>query len=109
LSALYYVDPQRFANDDTDVDLTAGLAARIVEENMSVSTPEHVTSKMPEYADDVIPIRQNTSISAALASSGYSQSDADTIAGNIQPFYGSSDLSRGDVLRMGILQEGEQT
>jgi murein DD-endopeptidase MepM/ murein hydrolase activator NlpD len=109
VSALYYVDPQRFATDDTDVDLTAGLAARIVEENMSVSTPEQVTSKMPEYADDVIPARQDTPIAAALTNAGYTQADADAIAGSIQPLFGSSELERGDVLRVGILQQGEQT
>ncbi|HEY0120956.1 MAG TPA: M23 family peptidase, partial [Rhizobium sp.] len=109
LSALYYVDPRRFATDDTDVDLTAGLAARIVEENMSVSAPEQVTSKMPEYADDIIPVRQNTPIGTALMNAGYSQDDADDIAAKIQPLFGSTDLSGGDVLRIGILQQGEQT
>ena len=109
VSALYYVDPRRFANDDTDVDLTSGLAARIVEENMSVSTPEQINAKMPEYADDVIPVRSDAPIEKVLADAGYADDDAGAVAADIQPLFGSSDLHRGDVLRMGILQEGEKT
>jgi murein DD-endopeptidase MepM/ murein hydrolase activator NlpD len=107
LSALYYVDPRRFAADDNDVDLTAGLAAKVVEENMSVSAPEQVTSQMPEYADDVIPVRERTQIVAALVNSGYPKSDASDIADRIEPLLGSSTLDSGEVLRIGIIQKGE--
>ncbi len=108
LSALYYVDPRRFANDDSDVDLTAGLSARIVEENMSVSAPEAVTAQTQEFADDIIPVRQNMPIASALTGAGYLKADADDIAAKIQPLFGSADVSAGDVLRIGILQKGEQ-
>jgi hypothetical protein len=108
LSALYYVDPRRFANDDSDVDLTAGLAARIVEENMSVSAPEAVTAQTEEFADDIIPVRENMPIAAALIGAGYLKADANDVATKIQPLFGSSDVSAGDVLRIGILQKGEQ-
>ncbi|MDL2403287.1 M23 family metallopeptidase [Rhizobium mayense] len=108
LSALYYVDPRRFATDDTDVDLTAGLAARVVEENMSVSSSEAVTSQTEEFADDIIPVREDTPIGTALANAGYLKADADNITAKIEPLYGSSELSAGDVLRIGILQKGEQ-
>ena len=37
VASLYYVDPQRFASDSSDLDLLQGLTARMVEENMSVS------------------------------------------------------------------------
>ena len=108
LSALYYVDPRRFAADDSDVDLTAGLAARVLEENMSVSAPEPITPQMPEYADDIIPVRQDTPIATALANAGYPKADAQAMADTIAPLFGSSDLSGGDVLRIGIIQKGEQ-
>ena len=108
LSALYYVDPRRFANDDSDVDLTAGLSARIGEENMSVSAPEAVTAQTQEFADDIIPVRQNMPITSALTGAGYLKADADDIAAKIQPLFGSADVSAGDVLRIGILQKGEQ-
>ncbi|MBB6488362.1 M23 family metallopeptidase [Rhizobium lusitanum] len=108
VSALYYVDPRRFANDDDDVDLTAGLAARIVEENMSVSASQAVTAQTEEFADDIIPVRQNMPIATALTNSGYPKADADSISAKILPVFGSSDVSSGDVLRIGILQKGEQ-
>ncbi|WFU08394.1 M23 family metallopeptidase [Rhizobium sp. CB3090] len=108
LSALYYVDPRRFATDDTDVDLTAGLAARVVEENMSVSAPEAVTPQTQEFADDIIPVREDTPIETALTNAGYLKADAGDIAAKIEPLFGSSELSGGDVLRIGILQKGEQ-
>ncbi|NLS17123.1 M23 family metallopeptidase [Rhizobium sp. P40RR-XXII] len=108
LSALYYVDPRRFANDDSDVDLTAGLAARIVEENMSVSAPEAVTAQTEEFADDIIPVRENMPIATALTNAGYLKADADDITAKIQPLFGSANVSTGDVLRIGILQKGEQ-
>ncbi|QRM38769.1 M23 family metallopeptidase [Rhizobium rhizogenes] len=108
LSALYYIDPRRFATDATDVDLTAGLAARIVEENMSVSAPEAVTPQTQEFADDIIPVRENTPIATALTGAGYLKADADDITAKIVPLFGASNLSGGDVLRIGILQKGEQ-
>jgi murein DD-endopeptidase MepM/ murein hydrolase activator NlpD len=108
LSALYYVDPRRFAADDGDVDLTAGLAARIVEQNMSVSAPEQVTPNTPEYADDIVPVRQRTAIDAALTAAGYSTADAAAIADHMGPLLGSRTIGSGDVLRIGILQKGEQ-
>jgi murein DD-endopeptidase MepM/ murein hydrolase activator NlpD len=108
LSSLYYVDPRRFAADDGDVDLTAGLAARIVEENMSVSAPEQVTPNTPEYADDIIPIRQTTAIDAALSAAGYTSADAGQIAASIEPLLGAPVVNSGDVLRIGILQTGER-
>ncbi|MEZ2131769.1 MULTISPECIES: M23 family metallopeptidase [unclassified Sinorhizobium] len=108
LSALYYVDPQRFANDDSDVDLTAGLAARVLEQNMSVAAQESITPQTPEYADDVIPVRQNMAITQALANAGYPKPQADGIAAFLSPQLGTTDLAAGDVLRIGIIQKGEQ-
>ncbi|WP_132956907.1 M23 family metallopeptidase [Rhizobium sp. BK251] len=108
LSALYYVDPRRFVADDGDVDLTAGLAARVLEQNMSVAASEQVTPQTPEYADDIIPIRQDAEITAALQSSGYPKPQADGIAAFLGPQLGTTELSKGDVLRVGIIQKGEQ-
>ncbi len=108
LSALYYIDPRRFAADDADVDLTAGLAARVVEENMTVSAPDQVVPQAPEYADDIIPIRQDTKIATALVNAGYPKADAQGIADQIEPLFGTAEVDAGDVLRIGILQKGEQ-
>jgi murein DD-endopeptidase MepM/ murein hydrolase activator NlpD len=108
LAALYYVDPRRFSAEDNDVDLTAGLAARVLEQNMTVSAPESITPQTEEFADDILPVRQDTTIAKALADSGYPQPQADGMAGYIAPLFGTDTLSKGDVLRIGIIQKGEQ-
>lgn len=108
VAALYYVDPRRFETDNGDIDLTAGLSARVVEQNMTVSAPESVTPATPEYAEDVIPVRQDTPIATLLANSGYSRAQASAIAGALGPRLGSDTIGEGGVLRIGILQKGEQ-
>jgi len=108
LAALYYVDPRRFSTEDNDVDLTAGLAARVLEQNMTVSAPESITPQTEEFADDILPVRQDTTIAKALADSGYPQPQADGMSGYIAPLLGTDTLSKGDVLRIGIIQKGEQ-
>ena len=108
LAALYYIDPRRFEADE-DVDITAGLAARVVEQNMSVSTPQAPTVKLPEYADDVIPVRQSQTMEAALFGAGYSKEQAKQTAAALASANGTEDLQAGDVLRIGILQDDEKS
>ncbi|WP_454852046.1 M23 family metallopeptidase [Rhizobium binxianense] len=108
LAALYYVDPRRFSNEDADVDLTSGLTARVLEQNMTVSAPESITPQTEEFADDILPVRADTKIAKALTDSGYPQPQADGIAGYLAPQLGADSLSKGDVLRIGIIQKGEQ-
>ncbi len=108
VAALYYVDPRRFSNDDNDVDLAAGLTARVLEQNMTVSAPESITPQTEEFADDIIPVRQSVPIAKAMMDSGYPEPQAKGLAGYLAPMIGSDSLSKGDVLRVGILQKGEQ-
>jgi murein DD-endopeptidase MepM/ murein hydrolase activator NlpD len=107
LSALYYVDPQRFSSADDDVDLTSGLAARVVEENMSVSVPEPITPHTREYADDIIPIRRAITLTEAMTEVGYPENKAREISGYLQSRMGETNLATGDVLRIGVIQEGQ--
>jgi Membrane proteins related to metalloendopeptidases len=109
LSALYYVDPQRFSSrdDGTGLDITAGLAARIVEENISVSAPEPITKRTREYAEDVIPVRKPQTVTQAMVEVGYPEAKAREISGYLQSRLGEADLVAGDVLRIGVIQEGQ--
>jgi murein DD-endopeptidase MepM/ murein hydrolase activator NlpD len=108
VSALYYVDPQRFADTDDDLDMNPGLSARVVEQNLSVSAPDPVTSDTEQFADDIIPIRREQSINAALTSSGYPPAKAQAISDSLTDKLKSANLKAGDVLRIGIIQRGEQ-
>jgi murein DD-endopeptidase MepM/ murein hydrolase activator NlpD len=109
LSALYYVDPQRFSSKDDDggLDITAGLSARIVEENISVSAPEPITSRTREYADDIIPVRKPETVTQAMTEVGYPEGKAREISGYLQSRLGEADLGPGDVLRIGVIQQGD--
>jgi murein DD-endopeptidase MepM/ murein hydrolase activator NlpD len=106
LSALYYVDPQRFSTSE-DVDLTSGLSARVVEENMSVTAPEPITPHTREYADDIIPVRRPMSIAEAMTQVGYPDGKAKELSGYLQARLGSDKVSPGDVIRIGVIQEGQ--
>ncbi|WP_455270440.1 M23 family metallopeptidase [Rhizobium herbae] len=107
LASLFYVDPRRFASDASDLDLIQGLSARVVEENMTVSAFETITDQTTEYADDVIPVRRATPIAAVLINAGYGKAQAEDLAGYLRPALDATDLQEGDVLRIGIIQKGE--
>ncbi|MGF9565587.1 M23 family metallopeptidase [Neorhizobium sp. JUb45] len=107
VSGLAYVDPRRFDSEDDHLDGTNLLSARIVEENMTVSEPEPVTPKTRDYADDVIPVRQDMTVVAAMTAVGYPKAQAAELAGSLSQHLGSDKLSQGEVLRIGLIQEGE--
>lgn len=108
VAALYYVDPQRFAADDGDVDLSAGITAQVIEQNMSTAEAEAVTPQTPEFADDIIPVRRDMTITEALTEAGYPEDQAEVVKRSIAKIDGSSDLNEGDVLRIGLLQQGDR-
>lgn len=107
VASLYYVDPRRFAASNSALDITSGLTAKVIETNMSVSAPEAITHATPEYADDIIPIRSDTDIASALSSNGYSKKQADLVSENLSKAFGSEKLHDGQILRVGIMQTGE--
>ena len=107
VSALYYVDPRRFAADNNALDITNGLSAKVIETNMSVSSPVAITHNTPEYADDIIPVRTDSDIATALAASGYSKSQIQDLAQSLADVFGSDKLHDGNILRIGIIQTGE--
>jgi murein DD-endopeptidase MepM/ murein hydrolase activator NlpD len=108
VATLYYVDPQRFASGDNGIDILGRLSAKVVEENMSVAESAAVTPQMPEYADDVIPVRVGATISAVMVGAGYAKAEA----GDVEDFFASvtqrRDLAEGDVVRVGVLQQAEK-
>lgn len=108
LASLFYIDPRRFASDASDIDLMQGLSARVVEENMTVSPYENITNSSAEYADDVIPVRRETKIAAVLVAAGYAKAQADDIAEELTGALNAEVLREGDVLRIGIIQKGEE-
>lgn len=107
VASLYYVDPQRFASDSSDLDLLQGLTARIVEENMSVSNFDTLTPDDTEYADDVIPVRHTADIGEIMTAAGYTKAQAEDLSDYLEVPLGSKQMAEGDVLRICIVQKGK--
>jgi murein DD-endopeptidase MepM/ murein hydrolase activator NlpD len=108
VASLFYVDPQRFASDSDGLDLLQGLTARIVEQNKSDAAYESINEQSTEYADDIIPVRRKTDIATAMVNAGYAKAQAEDAAGYIGEALGAKELNDGDVLRIGIIQKGEE-
>lgn len=108
VAALYYIDPRRFDADDDGLDFNSGVSARVVEQNMSVSTPQLGVQNTPEYADDVIPVRQASSIYDAFYNAGYSKEQAEPVSVALSKVFRKDELVSGDVLRVGIVQVNER-
>ncbi|WLR92058.1 M23 family metallopeptidase [Shinella zoogloeoides] len=107
VASLYYVDPQRFASESSDLDLL-GLTARIVEENMSVSNFDTLTPDDTEYADDVIPVRRAADIDQIMTAAGYTKAQAEDLSAYLEKQLGGTELAEGDVLRICISQKGKE-
>ncbi|WP_027486847.1 M23 family metallopeptidase [Allorhizobium undicola] len=108
VSGLYYIDPQRFADESDDIDINSGLAARVVEQNLSLSAAEPITPRTEEYADEIIPVRRDQSIVVTVMGAGYPEEKAKAISTGLGPKLHSDDLQQGDVLRIGIIQRGDE-
>lgn len=108
VATLYYVDPQRFSSDSDALDLLSRVTAKVVEENSSVAIPTSITPTTPEYADDILPVRKPTKVGAVMAAGGYAAKDSKTIEDYIAQALGRDELAEGEVLRLGIIQEGEK-
>lgn len=108
LASLYYVDPQRFASSNAGLDLIEGLSARIVEQNMTVSAYENISPQSEEYAEDILPVRNTATIEEVMVASGYPKAQAHDVGGFISRQIGTAALSPGDVLRICIIQRGEE-
>lgn len=108
VATLYYVDPQRFASGSDALDLIPRISARVVEENTTVAVPTAITQNTPEYADDIIPVRNPAKLGAVMLSAGYAKSEAKDIEDHVSGILQRRELGEGEVLRVGIIQEGEK-
>ena len=108
VATLSYVDPQRFASDTDTIDMIGRISAKVVEENTTVTTPTAITDKTPEYADDIIPVRTAASLTSVMVGAGYAKAQSHDIEDYVSTVLQKRDLSEGDVVRIGVVQEGEK-
>ncbi len=96
-----YVDPTRFSDRD-DPGAIPGIAARILEENVSTSLATRIAPGGPDYFDDIIPVRFSQAGRTVLSEAGYDGDQLDQAAALIAGKTGSDDLEPGDLVRLGI-------
>ena len=102
------LDPQRFATDSDTIDVLGRLSAKVVEENTTVATPTLITEKTPEYADDVVPVRSAANLSAVMVAAGYDKGVSKQVEDYVSILLQKRELAEGDVVRIGVVQEGEK-
>lgn len=108
VATLSYVDPQRFAADSDTIDVLGRLSAKVVEENTTVATPTMITEKTPEYADDIVPVRSAAKLSSVMVAAGYDKAISKSVEDYISTVLQKRDAAEGDVVRIGVVQEGEK-
>jgi murein DD-endopeptidase MepM/ murein hydrolase activator NlpD len=107
VAALHYVDPQRFGQSLSAQTIAASYGVRIVPENVSVSMLGSEEDFAPAFAEDILPIREETAIARAFANSCYTGDDALGMADALAKLLNTQVLKAGTVLRIGVETRGE--
>lgn len=107
VAALHYVDPQRFGNSSITDAIPAAFDVRIVPQNVSVARITANGRRAPSFAEEVIPVRQASSIRETFEKSGYSGEDADGMIEALATLLKSDTLDPGSAVRIGVQNEGE--
>jgi murein DD-endopeptidase MepM/ murein hydrolase activator NlpD len=109
VAALHYVDPQRFGQSLALQTINASLGVRIVQENVSVSTKQHVGAPATEFAEDIIPFTTDKDIGKAFLDAGYSERDSAGMVEALTKLMSAPALKAGTVLCVGIETRGERS
>jgi murein DD-endopeptidase MepM/ murein hydrolase activator NlpD len=72
---------------------------------MSVSAPQTITPETPEFADDVIPVKEDMALSDAMVAAGYARDQGDDVGKALSSLLNSDQISAGSILRIGIMQQ----
>ena len=109
VAALHFVDPQRFGQTFDTQSLNAAYVARVVQENVSVAPKAFLDEPVAEFAEDIIPFRQDEQIAEAFSESGYSAGDSKGMTEALAKLLGSPALKAGTILRIGIETKSEKS
>ncbi len=108
VASLHYLDPLRFGSSGTNFELDSPIGVKIVQENVSVApriSPETATT---EFAEEILPIRNDASPKALLKSAGFEGQDAAGMAEAIVTLLSAPSLKSGWALRVGYETIGEK-
>ena len=107
VAALHYVDPLRFGQSLSAQTIAASYGVRIVPENVSVA-PLHETDEFaPAFAEEIVPVREETAIADAFSGANYVGDDAMGMADALSKLLNARNLKAGTVLRIGIETRGD--
>ncbi|KPG63059.1 M23 family metallopeptidase [Candidatus Liberibacter asiaticus] len=104
---LYYADPQTL-DQRHDHPITYSKKIKIIEENRTITSPQVLIDKIPEFADDLIPIQHNTTIFDAMVHAGYSNGDSAKIAKALKNEVRVDQLTKDEILRIGVVQKDDK-
>ncbi|MCR5942684.1 M23 family metallopeptidase [Ochrobactrum sp. XJ1] len=104
----YRVDPLRFADaSEISTDITGGLFAKVLEENVTTTIAENDKSAFSEFEDDVITSNRRQRISSTIEARGYDTAAAADVEKALSANTGDDELNEGQALRIGILRSGD--
>ncbi|MBL0849043.1 MAG: M23 family metallopeptidase [Candidatus Liberibacter ctenarytainae] len=105
---LYYSDSQPLRKE-RNTTVVHNTTVRILEENRSITETQLLENESPEFADDLIPIRHNTTIVEALTNAGYAESETSKIASALKGKLPSNTLTKNEFIRVAILQKDDKS
>lgn len=107
VAALHYVDPQRFGTSLLADSIPAAFDVRVVPQNVSVARLSPDESEAPSFAEEVIPVREDSTIRDMFEKSGYTGEDADGMIDALATLLNSEELEAGTAIRIGVETAGE--
>ena len=109
VAALHYVDPQRFGQAAPGSTANARLGARVIPENVSVSTMLAAERDVNAvYSEDIVPLRTEKKIVDAFAENGYPEPVSGGMAESISRLLNVPAFKPGTVLRIGVESRAQQ-
>jgi murein DD-endopeptidase MepM/ murein hydrolase activator NlpD len=100
-ASLHYLDPLRFGFSDANFELNAPSNVKIVQENVTVSPRPSQTLNKPEFIEEIIPIRSDTSPQSLLKTAGFKDKDTQGMSEAIITLLHAPILKSGWALRVG--------
>ena len=101
VASLHYLDPLRFGIGD-DYGVNTSFGVKIVKENVSVAPKDTNETPQTEFAEEIIPLREDIAPLKALNNEAYDGPDVEGIAEAITTLLSAPKLKGGWALRIGI-------
>ena len=102
VASLHYIDPLRFGASGTDFELSSPLGVKVVQENVTVVGKSDVMPGAADFAEEVLPLREDIEPVKAMKEAGYEGDDAKGMAQAITTLLNAKRLKAGWAIRLGV-------